>query len=161
MTRDQAGDEHDASRVRQHLPDDTVCPGCGAVVRRQRWTLDVPRAEVLVATGASEQALCPACRKSEERLPGGILTLRGNYWPRHRNDILNLIRNHEEEARQDNPLERILSLREEDGALLIETTNEKLAQKIGRSIAKTHQGQIDYQWGDGNRLARVDWERSL
>ncbi|MGV3721332.1 MAG: BCAM0308 family protein [Actinomycetota bacterium] len=161
MTRDQTGYEHDPLSTRQHYADDTVCTGCGAVARSQRWTLDAPRAEMLLATGASEQALCPACLKSEERLPGGILTLRGDYWPRHRDDILNLIRNQEEEARQDNPLERILSLREENGSVIVETTNEKLAQKIGRSIAKAHHGHIEYQWGDGNRLVRVNWERRL
>lgn len=160
MTRDQTGKEDDPSRVRQHYADDTVCTGCGAVVRNQRWTMDVPRAEALVGAGASEQVLCPACKKAKERLPEGILTLRGDYWPRHREDILNLIRNQEAEAREDNPLERILALREEGDSLIVETTNEKLAQKIGRSIEKAHKGQIEYQWGDGNQLVRVNWERS-
>lgn len=160
MARDQTALEDDPTRVRRHLPDDTVCARCGSVVEHQRWTLDPARAELLVAAGTPQVVTCPACRMSDEHLPEGIVTLRGSYWPRHRDMILNQIRHEEEEARQDNPLERILSVREEDGCLVLETTNEKLAQKLGRALEKAHKGDTRYHWSDGNPLVRVDWERN-
>lgn len=160
MARDQAEDVHGPSQARGHYTDGTVCSGCGSVVAGRRWTLDPLRARLLVSAGTPDQVVCPVCRKEAE-LPAGILTLRGDYWLCHRDEILNLIRNEGDEARRDNPLERILALREEKGGLVVETTNEKLAQKIGRSVEKAHKGQIRYRWGNGNPLVRVDWERSL
>jgi hypothetical protein len=160
MARDQTNEVHDPFQGRGHHPDDTVCSGCGAVMRDQHWVIDPDRAELLLSAGTPHQVLCPACQQAAERLPEGILTLRGDYWPQHRDEILHLIRNQAAEGQPDNPLERILNLREEGNCLIVETTNAKLAQKIGRSLKKAHQGHLKYQWGDENRLARVNWERN-
>lgn len=161
MARDQTAETHDPSRGRGHYPDDTVCSGCGAVMRDQHWIIDEPRKELLLSAGTPHQVVCPACRKATERLPEGIVTLRGDYWPQHRDEIMHLIRNQADEAQPDNPLERIIDLREEEGCLVVETTNAKLAQKIGRSLKKAHQGHVEYHWGDRDRLARVEWERNV
>ena len=160
MTRDQSADVDDPTAVRGHYPDDTVCSQCGAVVHHQRWTLDESRKAVLLAAGTPHQVICPACRSAKDCLPQGILTLRGGYWPRHRDEIVNLIRNEEADSLRDNPLGRIIDLREEEGCLVVETSNEKLAQKIGRSLHKAHKGETQYHWGDRNQLVRVDWERA-
>jgi len=161
MARDQTAEVHDPFRGRGHDPDDTVCSGCGAVIRDQHWMMDPARKELLLSAGTPHQGVCPACRKAAERLPEGIVTLRGDYWPQHRDEIVHLIRNQEAEAQPDNPLERIIDLREEEGCLIVETTNAKLAQKIGRSLKKAHQGHVEYHWGDeGDRLTRVGWERN-
>ena len=36
-----------------------------------------------------------------------------------------------------------------------------MAQLIGKHIDKAHNGTIEYQWGHGNQLVRINWERSL
>ena len=105
--------------------------------------------------------ICPACKKIAEGYPEGIVTLRGDYWPQHEEEILNLIRNEERRAMAVNPLERIMDIRHEGDALVVETTNEKLAQRIGHRIDKTHSGHVEYKWSRDNHLLRVYWERSL
>ena len=160
MTRDQFADVDNPYRESTHHPDHTLCAQCGALVLNQRWVIDEEQRRLAVASGAARQVTCPACSKTREEVPQGIVTLRGGYWREHRTDLIPLIRHQEEETLQDNPLERILSLREEDGCLVIETSTEKLAQKIGRAIHKAHKGEIDYQWGDGNHLARIFWYRA-
>jgi hypothetical protein len=143
-----------------HYPDDTVCSRCHAVYHNQHWNRDDRRAETLLESGAAT-VVCAGCKIVEERNPGGIVTLRGDYWPQHREDILNLIRNEETRGIHTNPLERIIEIREEGDSLIIETTNVKLAQKIARSIDKAHSGTLDYHWPNTNHLLRVYWERNL
>jgi len=159
--RDAINDWHDPYLVDGHPPDGTVCSQCGAVYHNQHWNWDDRRRDTLVAAGTTNTIVCPACRKIQGQDPHGIVTLSGDYWPQHREEILNLIRNEEARGTSTNPLERIMDIREEDGSLIIETTNEKLAQKIGRAVHGAHNGDLEYQWPENNRLARVNWQRSL
>lgn len=160
MPRDQVDDWEDPYLSDGHREDGTVCSQCGAVYHNHHWTLDEAQRDVLLAAGTPNQVICPGCKKFNERNPHGIVTLRGDYWPQHREDILNLIHNEEGRGMNTNPLERIMDIREDAGALIIETTNEKLAQRIGRSVHSAHKGNVEYKWPDGNRLVRVDWERN-
>lgn len=161
LARDDLQEYDDPYLPDQHYEDGTVCTQCGAVYANQHWTLDEKQRAKMMGGAVKHETTCPGCKKIAERNPHGIVTLSGDYWPQHREEILNLIRNEEQRAVGTNPLERIMDIREEDGALVIETTNEKLAQRIGRHIDKAHNGQIEYQWSDGNRLVRVYWQRSL
>lgn len=145
----------------QHFEDGTVCSQCGAIYRNQHWQRDESASRTLIAAGTPHQVVCPGCRKIADHDPQGIVTLRGDYWPQHRDEILNLIRHEEQRGTHTNPLERVMDIREEEGSLVIETTNEKLAQRIGRQIHKAHHGHVDYRWSDTNHLVRVYWEREL
>ncbi|MGV3724923.1 MAG: BCAM0308 family protein [Actinomycetota bacterium] len=160
LARDQIQDYDDPDIPDRHYPDGTVCVRCHAVYRNQHWNRDTARAELALQAGAQE-VVCPGCKIVAERNPRGIVTLSGDYWPQHKDDILNLIRNEETRGMSVNPLERIIDIREEADALIIETTTEKLAQKIARAIDKAHQGSLVYHWPDNNHLIRVDWERQL
>jgi len=160
LARDQLQDTNNQYIPEFHIEDDTVCSRCHAFYQNQHWNRDEGRAETMINAGAN-QIVCPGCKIIEERNPRGIVTLSGDYWPRHRDDILNLVRNEETRGMHTNPLERIIDVREEGDRLIIETTNEKLAQKIARSIDKAHNGSLDYHWPNGNHLVRVYWERSL
>jgi len=77
----------------------------------------------------------------------------------HRDEILAIVRNEERRARDTNPLERIMEIREGDGRVEILTTDEKLAQRIGREIRKAYQGSVSYKWSEDANLVRVDWSR--
>jgi hypothetical protein len=39
------------------------------------------------------------------------------------------------------------------------TTDEKLAQRIGREIRKAYQGAVSYRWSEDANLVRVNWSR--
>src|SRR5574341_416832 len=109
------------------------CSGCGAFHYRRHWTLNPPG-------GFSTQihthpVFCPACRKIQDRFPGGELTLHG-VEAEDRGEIARILRNEEERARQKNPLERIMRVDAANGGWRVETTTEKLAQRLGRSIKK-------------------------
>jgi hypothetical protein len=132
------------------------CGGCGAFHYRRHWTLTPPG-------GFSSQihthlVVCPACRKIQDRFPGGELTLR-SIEAGERGEIARILRNEESRAREKNPLERIMRMEAANDGWRVETTTEKLAQRLGRSIKKARGGNLVYKWGHNSKFARVVWEK--
>ncbi len=139
----------------------SVCEGCRAVYMNKRWYARGPAYETAVKKADNVVVVCPACLKIRDDFPGGIVTLKGGYVLPHKNDLMKLVKNEEERARGLNPLERVMSVKENGyGSIVITTTNERLAQRLGRAIRKAFQGEVTYNWSHDNKLARVDWERA-
>ena len=139
----------------------SVCGGCRAVYMNKRWYANGAAYETAVKRPDNVNVVCPACLKIRDNFPGGIVTLKGEYVLPHKADLMKLIKNEEERARKLNPLERVMSVKENGfGSLVISTTNEKLAQRLGRAIRKAFHGDVSYHWSHDNKLARVDWERA-
>jgi hypothetical protein len=137
-----------------------ACPGCHAIRRNKRWYFDEKEYAALTRRpGAAVEERCPACRKIADGFPSGMVILSGGYLRDHRKEILNLVRNEEKRAMGFNPLARIVSLTEEGGAIEIATTDEKLAQRIGREVRKACQGIVVYRWSEDSKLLRVNWAR--
>jgi hypothetical protein len=146
--------------VLDNMPEPAVCTQCHAVFRNQRWYLKEKDYTDIRAEAEVHEVIFPACRKTEERYPEGVVTLRGEYLWLHEEEILNILRTVENNAIAKNPLERIISIRPEGDALVIETTEETLAEHIGRALHKAHQGRLEVDWSDNHSLCRVRWERS-
>jgi NMD protein affecting ribosome stability and mRNA decay len=138
----------------------SVCEGCRAVYMKKRWYADGAVEVAVLRNPEAAKIVCPACLKIRDNFPGGIVTLKGDYVLPHKQDLLNLVKNEEARARGFNPLERVMSVKENGyGSIVISTTNEKLAQRLGRAIKKAFHGEVAYHWSHDNKLARVDWVR--
>lgn len=161
LARDQVQDFNDPYLPEGSYPDNTICSECGAVWHNQHWNWNDSLRDTLVAAGTPNEVVCPGCRITASRDPQGVVTLKGDYWLQHETDIINLIRNEEDRGTNTNPLERIIDIRREGDILVVETTTEKLAQRIGRAVHSAHKGDVEYKWSDGNQLVRVYWERRL
>ncbi len=74
-------------------------------------------------------------------------------------ELLRLLRNEEQRAREKNPLERIMRITTETDGLRVETTTEKLVQRLGRCLRKARGGEVSYKWSHNNKYARVVWEK--
>ncbi|MEK6698139.1 MAG: BCAM0308 family protein [Nitrospirota bacterium] len=139
----------------------SVCEGCRAVYMNKRWYAEGDVDETVLRNPEAAKVVCPACLKIRDNFPGGIVTLKGDYVLPHKHALMKLIKNEEERARGLNPLERVMSVKENGyGSLVIFTTNEKLAQRLGRAIKKAFHGEVAYHWSHDNKLARVDWVRA-
>ncbi len=136
-----------------------VCTRCHGVYQRRHWLLD----EELYAQSASDpttrRVVCPACHKIGDNYPEGEVILRGEFLDAHRAEIMNLVSNEEERAKGLNPLERIVRISDTNGALTITTTNEKLAQRIGRALQHAYQGKVSYRWSEDTKYLHVEWVR--
>jgi len=139
----------------------SVCEGCASVYKNKRWYAAGDGGQAATLKQEYVKTVCPACLKIRDNFPGGIVTLAGGYVLPHKQELINLIKNEEEQARGNNPLGRVMTIKENGyGSIVISTTNEKLAQRIGRAIKKAFHGEVSYRWSHDNKLARVDWERA-
>jgi len=155
-TMNTSGDPY-ISATRNNLM--AVCTKCHTVYYNKRWYIDEELYQKKILMKKIDKVLCPACRKIKDNFPGGIVRLRGSFLNNHKDEIINLIRNEEERARGYNPLERIIKIKDISNELEVTTTNEKLAQRIGKSIHKACQGKVEYKWSEDTKLLRVNWER--
>ena len=137
-----------------------ICTDCHAIFRRRHWFFDENEYEKLAGQAETRCIVCPACRKIRDGYFEGEITLAPSlFLKEHKQEILNLIHNEEDRAKGFNPLERIISINEEDGKITVLTTDEKLSQRIGRELKKAYQGTTRYKWSEDTKCARVTWSR--
>lgn len=138
---------------------DAICTSCGALYHKKRWYIDNAELKKAVGDTAVVQVKCPACDLIEAGTPAAVVTFSGHYLKKHGTSILQGIRNTEERSRLKNPLGRIMEIKQEGEQISVTTTEDKLAQKLGREIHKAHHGELRYQWGHDENFVRVFWNR--
>lgn len=141
-------------------PDEAaVCRECRSVYSNGRWELEKNSKREPEMGKKLVLTLCPACQKIRDRLPGGIVTVTGDFAKRHEEEIINLMKHINQRSMEGNPLERIMDIERSDSGMVVLTTNEKLAQKFGRALYKAYSGEVEYKWSEDTKLARVNWHR--
>jgi len=105
IRRDELRDElvHDTYKSGKKLAEPSRCPDCGAVYHRGRWTWGETPAGAAAAT-------CPACHRIKDEFPAGRVTLKGEFFAAHRDEIVHLVRNRESKERAEHPLQRIIAI---------------------------------------------------
>ncbi|MBI3048104.1 MAG: ATPase [Acidobacteria bacterium] len=155
--------DHDGGRHRppRAPAEPAVCPGCGAVYVRRRWSrAPVARLQAARLAAPVTVRICAACRRRQSGIPHGYLHVDGDFFAAHRGEIEPLLRNEVERARADNPLHQILAWSDlEGGGLLIATATEHLAQRLGHALEKAYDGRVRYGFSHENKLAHVWWRR--
>jgi NMD protein affecting ribosome stability and mRNA decay len=149
----------DVYKPKGGLKEESYCTKCGAVYRSKRWVLDADELQRLKGTTGVGKVVCPGCLRIKDNNPAGIVTAKGKYFLQHEEEVLNLIKHIEAKSRQKNPLGRIMEISQEKDLLTIATTEEKLAQKLGRELFKAHGGELAYQWSHDQNFVRVNWKR--
>ncbi|MCX7897419.1 MAG: BCAM0308 family protein [Rhodocyclaceae bacterium] len=154
VRRDQLRTEriHDTYQLTRKPPEPSVCRGCGVVFSQGRW-------QWKVAPEGAHSLLCPACARVRDHLPAGFVTLAGDYFKERRDEILRLVRHHEEKEKAEHPLARVMAIEEQEEGVLITTTDIHLAREIGEAVYKAHAGELEYHYNEGERLLRVEWRR--
>jgi hypothetical protein len=147
---------NDAYMPLKGIKEPAICGQCGVIYRNKRWVVDDGEVK---KTGAMTKVDCPACRRIADDIPAGIVTLSGKYLQVHKDNIVTAIKKIETRSRLKNPLGRIIKIVDDKGLLTVSTTEDKLAQKIGREIFKAHHGALHYRWSHEEHFVRVDWSR--
>ncbi len=143
--------EHDSYKSKGKLPEPTACPVCRAVFHQGRWQwAEVP--------ADAHHQICPACQRIQDKFPAGFVALEGEYLKLHRNELLQIIGHIGERAQQEHPLERIMGIEEENGGMLVTTTDIHLARGIGEALHHAHHGELEFHYNDEENLLRVNWK---
>lgn len=143
------------------MKEPCICTTCKTVYQQQHWALDPAEYRKLKADPKTNRVTCPACQKIAVGYPEGIVTLSGSYLWEHEEEIRQILKKEENKARAKNPGERVIrKLRDED-KLVIETTEKKLAEHLGRALHKAHRGELNITWSGDPDICRVTWERGL
>ena len=146
--------QRDPYLSRRKHREPTVCTYCGAVFHQGRW-------QWLEADCDAEKHPCPACRRIRDHLPAGVLTLRGDYFLDHKDELLHLIRHTEERESSNHPMERIIEIEESnDGRQTVITfTGIHLTRGVGAALRHAHQGEFNYSYTERDDVLRASWER--
>jgi NMD protein affecting ribosome stability and mRNA decay len=141
-------------KVETKLPDVTLCPECKAIYRGGRW-----RWPAVAKPTSTRRELCPACRRIRDRVPAGVVTLRGEFARAHRDELLGVVRNLEAKERAAHPLNRLIEVRDEGDEVVLTTTDVHLAHAIGVALFHAYRGTLHAPWVQEGDLLRVRWER--
>jgi NMD protein affecting ribosome stability and mRNA decay len=141
---------HDTYQTKGKIPEPAICPQCSAVFHKGRW-------QWLEAPAAAQQHNCPACQRIHDHYPAGFLTLQGDFFHAHRDEIMSLIHNTEKKEKAEHPLKRIMAAEEKDNEVLVTTTDIHLARGIGEAIHDAYQGDLEFHYNPAENLLRVNW----
>jgi hypothetical protein len=124
---------------------------------RRRWHR---AGEAVIDAARAVRTTCPACRTVDAGVARGYVHVEGAFFRAHAAEVHHLLDNEVRRAAEDNPLGRTMGRIEElGGRLLVATTTEHLAQRLGRALQKAFGGEVRYDFSHENKLARVYWRR--
>ncbi len=154
--RDRMYEEHvkDPYIARGKPPEPTACPDCDAIFHKGRWRWgEAPE-------GARRQQ-CPACSRIRDRVPAAILTLSGDFFSSHREEIMKLVRHTEERETAEHPLERIMEIADPEGEsqVVISYTGIHLAKGTGEALQHAYRGSFDFAYPDRDTVMHASWKR--
>lgn len=144
---------HDTYEERGKWPEPTVCSECGVAFSNGRWVWLEPPAE------NANVVVCPACQRIKDKIPAGYVEIKGGFFSEHREEMLNLIYNLETQEKGERPLERLMDISDEEDPALVTTTGIHLARRIGEALLHAYQGDLDFSYGDAEKIIRVTWVR--
>jgi hypothetical protein len=134
---------------RHKPPEPASCPRCGIHFDKGRWQRGW-------APEGAQPHLCPACRRIEDNMPGGMVTLH-DVPQRLKDQIIGLVRNEEAAENAEHPLNRIITVADEKDALVVRTTDVHLPRRIGEALKRAYHGELEMHFDDDGYFARVDW----
>jgi len=152
VRRDQLFQEtvHDSYKSKGKLSEPTMCSECSAVFHNGRWQW-LPEPE------GAHSTLCPACHRIHDHFPAGYVSLSGDFVAAHEQEILQLVRHHEEKEKIAHPLQRIMDVERKNGSMLITTTDIHLARGIGDALHRAYRGELEFHYNPDQNLLRVNW----
>jgi len=143
---------HDPYQARVKYREPTVCDDCGALFHHGHWQRGAVPATF-------EHALCPACKRTRDRLPAGHVMLEGAFFATHRDEVLHLVHHVAEHEQAEHPLARIMDVVPDGERTVVTTTDIHLPQRIGEALRNAYQGELTVAYGKDEYSVRVDWRR--
>jgi NMD protein affecting ribosome stability and mRNA decay len=142
----------DSYKAKGKLSEPAVCQDCGAVFQTGRW-------QWLAKPKDAHQTTCPACHRARDHFPAGYVTIDGEFFIKHEQEIMQLIQHREAQEKAEHPLQRIMAIEKTKQGTLVTTTDIHLARGIGEALHHAYQGELEFHYNPDQNLLRVNWIR--
>lgn len=148
-----ANDEDDPYTMRAKPAGNVVCPSCKATFTDGRWSWQK------AAPDASEQT-CPACQRTHDKFPAGYITIKGEFFNQHKEEIIALLRSRAEREKEQRPLQRIMDMEQKrDGSYEVTTTDSHIARTLAEALHSAYKGDLKLRYSRDENLLRAAWKR--
>lgn len=142
----------DPYQSRGKYQEPCCCTGCGAIYKKGHWSWGE-------AEAGAQKHLCPACQRTLDREPAGIVTISGDFCMAHQQEILNMLHNFEAKEKTQHPLQRIMNISMKDGSITAHLTDFHITKGIIDALRHAFQGESEVQFVDKNGVMRGSWRR--
>ena len=133
-----------------------LCSDCGSVYFDKAWhhRLEEEKDVHLKTDRKIKFELCPACKMKKEKLFEGELIVIIKDKDK-KADVMNTIKNSNEQARERDPMDRILWTEDKGNEVRIFTSENQLAVRIGKKLESSFPGSKLKIKHTGEDIARV------
>jgi hypothetical protein len=100
-----------------------------------------------------------SCQRIHGRVPAGVVTISGEFLADHQQEILGLIHNIEAKEKSEHPLQRVMSLTQNDDSITVLLTDFHLTHAIVEALKSAYQGEAEQQFVDKDGVMRASWKR--
>lgn len=111
-----------------------------------------------VSAGA-ESLRSPALRRVDDDFPAGFVSIEGEFFERHRVELMHLVQTCANRAAADHPLRRLMRCSYTPEGVLLTTSDTDLARQIGNELRDTFGGTVSFSCESDQEMLRVDWAR--
>ena len=87
------------------------------------------------------------------------LDVGGEYFAKHEQEIMQLIKHREAQEKAEHPLQRIIAIEKTKQGTLVTTTDIHLARSIGEALHHAYQGELEFHFNSDQNRLRVNWSR--
>lgn len=144
---------HDTYKMRISPPGPSLCPRCGAVYRSGRW--EWPSSP----PSDAHELVCQACHRINDDYPAGEVVITGDFAQEHKDEVVGRINNVQKAENDEHPLNRIMAIEEQEGAIRVTTTDIHLPHRIGHALQQAWEGELTQHFDEAGHFARVMWHR--
>lgn len=142
-----------------------VCPDCDSVFFDKSWhhLMDEDKHFSEEKDQAVKFEICPACNMLKNKMFEGEIVIKLNPLAENaiiKNDVLGMIKNSDEQARERDPMDRVLRMEDNGDEIKVYTSENQLAVIIGKKLDSSFPGgQLKIEHSHGEDLIRVFFER--
>ena len=132
-----------------------VCPKCHALYFDKHWHSWSHASQILPVGHKVSEELCAACRSTDY---AGEVTLSGFADPAFKLEVIRTAKNVAARALERDPEAQVIKIEDKGRTVRITTTQNQLAEAIGKEIDRSHKGgELSIRFSNEELPVRVYW----
>lgn len=132
-----------------------LCKNCEAVYANKSWHHGLQEYKNIREDARVVFTICPACQMIADHAFEGEVVLE-NVPGTNRDEVIRNIKNTGALAYERDPMDRVISIKEEGGRIEVKTTENQLARAIAREVAQAYKGAtVQTRWSKEESVVRL------